>query len=109
VESLTDDTRKATPPTGATENRATSPPVVGLRVASPPRADDAGAGGAVGDVGTPASPRIIDVNPISSRPGGAEDDLIKDQAWIDQAPRALGTSGAQVHDSLIEAKCPIFR
>jgi hypothetical protein len=55
-----------------------------------------GAGGVVGDVGTPASPRIIDVDPISSRPAGADDGLVKDQPQIDQAPRGPGTSGAQV-------------
>jgi hypothetical protein len=47
----------------------------------------------------PASPMIIDVDPISSRPGGADDDLVKDQPRIDQAPRGPGTSGTQVPDS----------
>jgi hypothetical protein len=56
-------------------------------------------GGAVGDVGTPASPRIIDVDPISSRPAGADDDRVKDQAQIDQAPGGPGMSGAEVPDS----------
>jgi hypothetical protein len=41
---------------------------------------------------------IIDVDPISSRPGGA-DDLVRDQPQIDQALRGLGTFGAQVPDS----------
>jgi hypothetical protein len=45
-----------------------------------------------------ASPRIIDVDPISSRPAGA-DDLVKDHHKIDQVPRGLGTSGAQVSES----------
>jgi hypothetical protein len=68
-------------------------------VASPPRAVGAGEGGAAGDIGTPTSPIIIDMDPISSRPTGADDDLVKDQTQIDQAPRGLGTSGAQVPDS----------
>jgi hypothetical protein len=42
VESLVDDVRTATHPWGAAENRATSPPVVDSRVASPPRAVEAG-------------------------------------------------------------------
>jgi hypothetical protein len=67
VESLTDDARTATSPPGAAEKRAISPPVVNSGVASPSRAGDAGAGGVVGDVGMPASPRIIDVDPIGSR------------------------------------------
>jgi hypothetical protein len=46
-----------------------------------------------------ASPRVIDVDPISAMPGGAEEDLVRDQAQIDQAPKGLGTSGAQVLDS----------
>jgi hypothetical protein len=77
AESLTDDARTATPLLGAVENRTTSPLVADTRVASPPRAIDAGEGGAAGDVGTPASLGIIDVDPISSRPGGA-DDVVKD-------------------------------
>jgi hypothetical protein len=43
-------------------------------------------------------PRIIDVDPISARAAGA-DELIKDHPQIDQAPRGLGTSGAQVPES----------
>jgi hypothetical protein len=42
VESLTDDTRTTTPPLGAAEKRATSPPVVNSRVAILPHAGDAG-------------------------------------------------------------------
>jgi hypothetical protein len=41
-----------------------------------------GEGGAVGDVRVPASPKIIDVDPISCKPGGA-DDLVKDQPQIE--------------------------
>jgi hypothetical protein len=97
-EVLADDTRTATPPRGAAESRAASPPVVDTRVASPPRVVEVGEGTSVGDVGATTSPRIIDVNPISARPAGAED-LIRDQPQIDQAPRGPGTSGAQVPKS----------
>jgi hypothetical protein len=99
AELLTEDARTATPPPRAAEKKATSPLVADSRMASPPCAVDAGAGGAVGDIGTPASPGITDVDPISSRPAGTDDDLVKDQPQIDQAPRGLGTSGAQVPDS----------
>jgi hypothetical protein len=67
-------------------------------VASPPHAVKAGEGASVGDVGAVTSPRIIDVDPISARPTGA-DDLVNDQPHIDQAPRGPGTFGAQVHES----------
>jgi hypothetical protein len=67
-------------------------------VASPPRAVEAGEGVFVGDVGAVTPPRVIDVDPISVRPAGA-DDLVKDQPQIDQAPRGPGTSGAQVPES----------
>jgi hypothetical protein len=102
AESLTDDARTATPPSGAAEKKATSPLVADSRMASPPRAVDAGAGGAVGDVGTPASPGIIDVDPISSRPARADNDLVKDQPQIDQAPRGPGTSGVGTRFFLVE-------
>jgi hypothetical protein len=99
VESLTDDTRMANPPPGAGEERTTPSLAVDSRMASPSHAGNEGLGGMVGDVGTPASPRIIDVDPISARLAGADNDLVKDQAQIDQAPRGLGTSGAQVPNS----------
>jgi hypothetical protein len=98
VESLADDAGTATPPPAASERRTTPPLAADSRTVSPPRADDAGAGGVVGDIGTPTSPRIIDVDPISARPGGVDDDLVKDQAQIDQASGGPGTSGAQVPD-----------
>jgi hypothetical protein len=97
-EALSDDTRTTTPPRGAAESRATLPPVADSRVASPPRAVEAGEGASIGDVGASTSPRIINVDPISARPAGA-DDLVKDQPQIDQAPRDPGTSGAQVPKS----------
>jgi hypothetical protein len=58
-----------------------------------------GAVGALGDVGYSPSPQIIDVDPISARPGGVDVDLVKDQAQIDQAPRGPGTCGTQVPNS----------
>jgi hypothetical protein len=79
---LTNDARTATLPRGATESTACSPPVVDARVASPPCTVAVGEGGAVGDVRVPASPKIIDVDPISCKPGGA-DDLVKDQPQIE--------------------------
>jgi hypothetical protein len=85
------DTRTATPLRGVAESRAASPPVEDTRVASPPRAVEAGEGTSVGDVGVTTSPRIIDVDPISARPAGGED-LMKDQPQIDPAPRDPGTS-----------------
>jgi hypothetical protein len=97
-EVLVDDARTTTPLRGAAESRAASPPVVDTGVTSPPHAIEAGEGTSVGDVGATTSPRIIDVNPMSSRPAGVED-LIMDQLQIDQAPRGPETSGAQVSES----------
>jgi hypothetical protein len=97
-EALADDARTVTPPWGETESRATSPPAADSRVDSPSHSIEAGGGANVGDVGAMTSPRVIDVDPISARPAGAED-LIKDQPQIDQAPGGPGTSGAQVPQS----------
>jgi hypothetical protein len=97
-ESLVDDAQIATPPRGAAESRAASPPVVDLRVACPPRCVEAREGATIGDVEVAASPRIIDVDPISSRPTGPVD-VVKDQPQIDQAPRGPGTSSAHVPES----------
>jgi hypothetical protein len=99
VESLADNARTATPPSVAGEKRTTPPAAADSRTASPPHTDDTGAGGAVGDIRTPASPRIIDVDPINARPGGVDNNLVKDQAQIDQAPGGPGTFGARVPDS----------
>jgi hypothetical protein len=104
-ESLVDDAWTATPPQGAVESRATSPPVADSRVVSPTRAVEAGEGATVGDVGAVASPRIIDVDPISARPVRAND-LVKDQPQIDQALRDPGTSGAQVPKSSSSLRLP---
>jgi hypothetical protein len=75
-EALADDARTATPPRGAVESRATSPPVVATRVEAPPHTADAGSASA-GDVAATTSPTIINADPISVVPGGAED-LVRD-------------------------------
>jgi hypothetical protein len=93
---LVNDAGTATPPPAAGEGVATPPPATDSRTVTPPRGDEAVTGGTFGDVGTSASPRVIDVDPISARLGGMEEDLVRDQAQIDQAPRGLGASGAQV-------------
>jgi hypothetical protein len=92
---LADDAHTATPPRGAVESRATSPLVADARVETPPCVADAGGATSTGDVGETTSPTIIDVDPISARPAGAED-LVRYQPHIDQAPGGPGTSGAQV-------------
>jgi hypothetical protein len=94
-EVLADDAHTTTPSQGAVESRETSPRVVDARVETPPRVADAGGATSTGDVGVTTSPTIIDVDPISIRPTGAED-LDRDQPQIDQAPGGPGTSGAQV-------------
>jgi hypothetical protein len=66
--------------------------MAGARVDTPPRAADAG-GVSAGDVGATASPAVIDVDPISVVPGGA-DDLVRDQPQIDLALGRPETSGA---------------
>jgi hypothetical protein len=72
--------------------------VADLRVTSPSRTVEAGKGATFGEVEAAASPRIIDVDPISARPAGANN-LVKDQPQVDQEPRGLRTSGAQVPES----------
>jgi hypothetical protein len=99
TQSLADDVGTATPPLATGERVATPPVATDSRTATTPRGGEAGEGGALGDVGTPASPRIIDVDPISARPSGVEEDLVRDLAQIDQAPPGPGTSGAHVPDS----------
>jgi hypothetical protein len=96
-EALADDALTATPPRGAVESRATSPSVVDSRVETPPWVFEAG-GASAGDIEATTSPTIINVNPISVVPGGAED-LVRDQPQIDLAPGGPGTSGAQVPQS----------
>jgi hypothetical protein len=96
-EALADDARTATPLRGAVQGRAASSPMADARVGTPPRAADAG-GASAGDVGATASPMIIDADPISAVPDGAED-LVRDQPQIDLAPGGLETFGAQVPPS----------
>jgi hypothetical protein len=96
-EVLVDHVRTATPPQGAAEGRAASPPVVVARVDTPPRTVDAG-GASARDIGATVSPAVIDVDPISVVPGGT-DDLVRDQPQIDLAPGGPGTSGAQIPPS----------
>jgi hypothetical protein len=56
----------------------TPPLVADSRTVTPPFAEETTVGGALGDVGTSSSPRVIDVDPISARPGGMEEDLVRD-------------------------------
>jgi hypothetical protein len=73
-EALADDARTATPPRGAVESRATSPPVAAARVETPQCATDETGGASAGGVGATTSPTVIDVDPISAVPGGADVD-----------------------------------
>jgi hypothetical protein len=91
-EALADDACTTTPPRGAVESRATSPPVVVSRVETPPRVVEAG-GASGGDVRVTTFPTVIDIDPICARPAGVED-LVKDQPQIDQVLRGRETSGA---------------
>jgi hypothetical protein len=97
-EALADDVRTATPPRGVVETVMNSPPVADSRVEKPPRVAEAvgvstgDVGATAGDAGATASPTIIDVDPIRSVPGGAED-LVRDQPQIDLAPEGPETSG----------------
>jgi hypothetical protein len=97
-EALVDDAHTTTPPWGAIESRATSPPVVDSRVETPPRVVDARGITSAGDVRATTSPTIIDIDPISAQPAGVED-LVRNQPQIDQAPGGPGTFGAQVPQS----------
>jgi hypothetical protein len=63
-----------------------------------PRALLIAGGASAGDVGVTTSPPIIDADPISAVPGGAED-LVRDEPRIDLAPGGPETSGAQVPPS----------
>jgi hypothetical protein len=85
------------PPRGTVEGVVTSPPVVDTREGFPPRTAK-GVGTSAGDVGATTSPTIIDVDPIRTVPGGAED-MVGDQPQIDLAPGGPKTSGAQVPPS----------
>jgi hypothetical protein len=96
-EALSEDACTGTPPRGAVQGRATSPPVADARVDTPPRAAEA-EGASTGDVGVRTSPMIIDVDSITAVLGGAEN-LVRDQPQIDLALGGPETSGAQVPPS----------
>jgi hypothetical protein len=74
-----------------------SPPVADTRVDAPPCTAE-GVGTSAGDVGATTSLTIIDIDPIRTVPGGAED-LVRDQPQIDLARGGPETSGAQVPPS----------
>jgi hypothetical protein len=91
-EVLVNDAHTATPPRGAVESRATSPPVADARVETPPLVADPGGATYTEDVRATTSPTIINVHPISAQPAGAGD-LVRDQPQIDQVPVDPETSG----------------
>jgi hypothetical protein len=97
AEVLADDACTSTPPRGIVEGAVTSSPMADTRVGSPPRTAE-GVGILAGDVGATTSLTIIDVDPIRTVPGEAED-VVGDQPQIDLVPRGLKTSGAQVPPS----------
>jgi hypothetical protein len=70
-EVLADDACTATPSRGEVESRATSPPVADSWVETPTRVADVGGATSTGDVRVTTSPTVIDVDPISARPVGA--------------------------------------
>jgi hypothetical protein len=84
----------ATPPPAADSKTVTPPPAADARTATPLPGADAGAQGTVVDVGASTSPPVIDVDPISVMPSGTDENLIRDQAQIEQASKDLGLSGA---------------
>jgi hypothetical protein len=71
-EALAIDVHTATPPQGAVESRATLTPMADSRAETPPRAADA-QGASAGGIRATTSPTVIDIDPISSVPSGAED------------------------------------
>jgi hypothetical protein len=96
-EALADDACTTTLPRGAVESRATPPPVADSRVETFPQVVEA-RGASPGGIGVTTSSTVINVDPISAVPSGAED-LVRDQPQIDLAPGRLETSGAQVPPS----------
>jgi hypothetical protein len=81
-ETLADDAWTASPPQEAVGSRAASPPVPDLRVESPPRTVEAGGVTFAGYIWVVTPLGVIDVDPISTRPTGAQD-LIRGQPQID--------------------------
>jgi hypothetical protein len=78
---------------------ATPAPVADSRMATLPPAADARAQGSTRGITASTSPPVINVDPISGMPSGMDQDLVVDPTQIEQAPKDLGTFGAQVHDS----------
>jgi hypothetical protein len=76
-EVLADDAGTITPPRGVAERVATSPPVTGTRAGSPLRTTE-GVETSDGEAGATTSPTIVDVDPIKTVTGGAED-VVADQ------------------------------
>jgi hypothetical protein len=68
----------------------TPPPAADARVATPPLSADAGAPGTVGGIRASTSSLDIDVDPISAMPSGTDEDLVRDRAQIEQAPKDPG-------------------
>jgi hypothetical protein len=86
------DARGATPPPTANARRETTPPATDARRVTPPPAAGTGAQGAVGDIGASTSSLVINVDPINVMPGGTDEDLVRDRAQLEQAPKDLGSS-----------------
>jgi hypothetical protein len=69
------------------------------REATPPPATSTRTQGAVGDVGASTSSPVIDMDPINVIPSGTNEDLVKDQVQLEQAPKNPGSSGTPIPNS----------
>jgi hypothetical protein len=96
-EVLADDARTTTPTQGVVEGVVVSPLVADMGAGSPSRAAE-GVGTSTRDVGATTSPTIVNIDPIRTVPGGAED-VVADQPQIDWALGGPEASGVQVHPS----------
>jgi hypothetical protein len=98
---LVDDARTTTPLPAVDSRMATPPPAFDAWVMASPLGADASAQGSIGDVGRSTSSPVINVSPISVMPGGADVDLVRDQAQIDLAegpirrPERGGVNGSR--------------
>jgi hypothetical protein len=99
AQTLADDARTETPSPAVDSRMETPLPTADVRTATPPLGADATAQGPVGDIGASTPPPIIDVDPISATPTGADEDLVRDRAQIEQASKDSGTSSTQVANS----------
>jgi hypothetical protein len=90
AQTLADDARTETPPPAADSRMVTPPPAADARVVTPPLSADAGAPGTVGGIRASTSSLDIDVDPISAMPSGTDEDLVRDRAQIEQAPKDPG-------------------